>query len=301
MVKVALVVGLLVALNACSPNNKGGAEPTPADADATAGSGKAPIASGGQPPPSSPTGTPAPLPTPVPEEPASQPTEPEQPAQPTEPTQPVEPTEPAPPPPTPPSPTASPAKFSANPCVDPPLGNVLAGTALTLCDATQATGVYAPAPLPCPNALPVDDYNGSLPYPTGSACPLPVWRLFCDATPASPCLAVDTTTRLAWTELPAADPILWQDAVSGCESLAIAGFTDWRLPTQKDLMTAYVHGIRSVDSPRFAGNLHRWSWADTTGSENRYVAWRVDTATGAVGIRGKKNADAFALCIRNVN
>ena len=64
-------------------------------------------------------------------------------------------------------------------------------------------------------------------------------------------------------------------------------------------MTACVHGIRAAQGPYFAPDLCRWMWSATAKSENRHVAWRVQPATGAVGLKAKKKAEAFALRVRD--
>lgn len=40
-------------------------------------------------------------------------------------------------------------------------------------------------------------------------------------------------------------------------------------------------------------------WSATAKSENRHVAWRVQPATGAVGLKAKNKAEAFALRVRD--
>jgi hypothetical protein len=54
----------------------------------------------------------------------------------------------------------------------------------------------------------------------------------------------DKITGLSWSKLQAG--ARWNTAWSNCQSLNYNGQTGWRLPTQKELMEAYTHGIRSA-------------------------------------------------------
>jgi hypothetical protein len=84
-----------------------------------------------------------------------------------------------------------------------------------------------------------------------------VWS---DATPdgacnsgADDCIFKDNISGIMWSEpqpvsgaAPAASTAIWSDAVSGCNDLTYGGYSDWRLPTQIEMMDAYSHGIRDV-------------------------------------------------------
>jgi len=60
----------------------------------------------------------------------------------------------------------------------------------------------------------------------------------------------DNATGLMWTQDLSSYSMSWSDAVSYCESLTTGGYTDWRLPTVKELWS-----IRDFSQG--------WPWVDT--------------------------------------
>ena len=101
----------------------------------------------------------------------------------------------------------------------------------------------------------------------------------CDAA-GDDCMMKDNVTGLIWSEgYPVSGAASedttknWSDAVSHCDSLIYGGRTDWRLPTQIELMTAYNHGIRELGYK--GGGTIRPS-GDTLSNNNMFIA-NVDT------------------------
>jgi len=85
----------------------------------------------------------------------------------------------------------------------------------------------------------------------------------CTAT-ATRCTMKDKITGLWWSKLQS--PSTWDVALSTCDSLDYNGYTDWRLPTQKELMEGYTHGIRSAASTNWmteAGMFDNFNWSST--------------------------------------
>ncbi|RYZ73731.1 MAG: DUF1566 domain-containing protein [Proteobacteria bacterium] len=71
----------------------------------------------------------------------------------------------------------------------------------------------------------------------------------CD-TSSDDCVMRDNISGLSWTESmpsPGAAPIYaglnWSDSVALCDGLTFAGHSDWRLPTVKETMSAFVNGV----------------------------------------------------------
>lgn len=87
-------------------------------------------------------------------------------------------------------------------------------------------------------------------------------------------------------------------AIAFCDALNTASYggkTDWYLPTQKELMTAYINGIYSQD-PTFATTSNFWS--STEYSVNSGNAWSVNLYDGnAVNFHFKGNAYSVR-CVR---
>lgn len=68
--------------------------------------------------------------------------------------------------------------------------------------------------------------------------------------------------------------------------------TDWRLPTQKESMTAYANGIEN-NAPSAAASM----WTSTELGSSASSAWQVNLGTGAAG-SFVKNTTASVSCVR---
>ncbi|MCX6119304.1 MAG: DUF1566 domain-containing protein [Proteobacteria bacterium] len=73
----------------------------------------------------------------------------------------------------------------------------------------------------------------------------------CDATT---CILRDKQSGLQWAKAEAST-LDFSSSISTCSGKDYGGFTDWRLPTQKELLEAYVHRILST------GGLTYWTTA----------------------------------------
>jgi hypothetical protein len=83
--------------------------------------------------------------------------------------------------------------------------------------------------------------------------------------------------------------------------------TDWRLPTQKELLEAYTHSIRSVttSSTDFANNwisdtsmaLGFWSGTSVSFSTFDNAAWVVSLGKGG-SFHNDKNSYQNVVCVR---
>ena len=101
--------------------------------------------------------------------------------------------------------------------------------------------------------------SGALKVSCGNTdCGRSVWRDLtadgvCDAE-TDDCVMQDRISGLMWSEqnpatgsAPSATAgSSWSNSVSKCENLSYGGYSDWRLPTQKELLEAYMHGIRDI-------------------------------------------------------
>jgi hypothetical protein len=99
----------------------------------------------------------------------------------------------------------------------------------------------------------------------------------------------------------------WWQAVSSCQSLSHNGQTGWRLPTQKELMDAYNHGIRSAASDRWttgANNnwiteaaMNSYFWSGSTVSSVTGTAWMVYLGYGSTYNISKYNSNGV-VCVQ---
>ena len=112
----------------------------------------------------------------------------------------------------------------------------------------------------------IDDSNNDLVYPTSlvsgwstdTDCDYSNWQDLttdgtCDSA-ADDCIMKDRISGLTWSEsfpvtaaAAASTTRSWQNAIQHCNDLgSFGGQSGWRLPTQKELLEAWIHGIRDV-------------------------------------------------------
>lgn len=118
----------------------------------------------------------------------------------------------------------------------------------------------------------------------------------CTAT-TSNCSLKDLTTGLTWFKGDGGDKS-WYEAVYYCSTLTMAG-KSWRLPTQKELMTAYVDTIRYTVANGTVSNYNLGWWSSTTDSATPHKGWLVNLASGATASTEKYKSVNKALCVRD--
>jgi hypothetical protein len=119
----------------------------------------------------------------------------------------------------------------------------------------------------------------------------------CTATPAN-CTMQDKITGLSWSKLQAS--AAWNTAWSHCQSLNYNGQTGWRLPTQKELMEAYTHGIRTVPNTSwisFEDMTNGPFWSGSSHSYETGEAWYVYLSYGG-GVVDGKFYTGQVVCVR---
>lgn len=106
------------------------------------------------------------------------------------------------------------------------------------------------------------------------------------AATGSSAVFIDRFSKLLWTRGSNLGDFAWDDTAGGgvgtgaleyCEGLVHGGRSDWRLPTQKELLNAYVNGIVAVGSENLSGNnlgssLDRFYSSTTASSNGRAIA-----------------------------
>ena len=164
----------------------------------------------------------------------------------------------------------------------------------------------------------IDDYNG-LPASTGFPSTWSVANNYCggvevtagddnvwkdvttsDGNTASTCTATsanctyqDKISGLQWSTNVISTS--WAAAITTCNDLNHNGLTDWRLPTQKELMGAVEHGIISTQGVMGGGSLDIWS--SSTSSD-----WTIDAYVVSLNMgwtRGSAKAGlSGVMCVR---
>jgi hypothetical protein len=119
----------------------------------------------------------------------------------------------------------------------------------------------------------------------------------------------DKITGLWWSKLQASGA--WNTAWNTCVTTlnnttyagnSVAGYngqTGWRLPTQKELMEAYTHGIRSAASTNWIteANINGFFWSGSSVSDTTPNAWYVNLAFGYPSVTSKTNT-LQVVCVR---
>jgi hypothetical protein len=186
---------------------------------------------------------------------------------------------------------------------------------------------FASGPLPSPNST--DDTTDDARTSTGAA-PISAspWNTIYRAdaardwialangaaasctTGADDCVMQDRNTGLWWSEqnpVPSSAVSLvntksWSQAIVACDDLSFANKTDWRAPTQKEWMQAYIDGIAAVIklTPLFADEatlrLER-AWTASTSSIDTTEAWQIGALEGRLDTADPGTADHW-FCVR---
>jgi len=121
----------------------------------------------------------------------------------------------------------------------------------------------------------------------------------CASSPAA-CQYKDNITNLVTTKVVSTSST-WSAAVNACASSTYGGYAagTWRLPTQKELLSMYEHGVVSLVSANFMtlANMRSDFWSSSSLSYNAANAWFVDLADGFTNVNAKTLA-FYAVCVR---
>lgn len=147
-----------------------------------------------------------------------------------------------------------------------------------------------------------DDNNGGAfpslsPWTSPTVAPGGNWTSVsgaCDGVGA--CVLKDQTTGVMWTATGTGFPE-WGPAITYCDNLAYNGLDDWRLPTQKELMQAYVNGLWSQKIPLKLRNDKPY-WSASTYAKWTGQGWAIFLNTGETVDRDKTIYDLPVVCVR---
>jgi hypothetical protein len=171
----------------------------------------------------------------------------------------------------------------------------------------------------------IDDWNGSSVAALPAVNPWGDDRYLCkyDETPNSTWQLVqdfgansifrDMNTNLVWTRGNSTNSRDFDNdegddggndgALEYCDNLAYGGLSanSWRVPTQKEMMQAYIDGIMSLDNDHKSdgvnlGDLHGTFWTSTTQSDAAGNAYRTFLPNGFFSGSGKTSS-YLVLCV----
>ena len=112
----------------------------------------------------------------------------------------------------------------------------------------------------------------------------------------------DSGTELMWQQGDDGIERNWGDALSHCEGLSLAGYSDWKLPDIKELESITID-TATADSPSidttFFPNANLLSyWSATTTAESAAGAWYVSFSNGGWVFSYLKTYIRYVRCVR---
>ena len=110
----------------------------------------------------------------------------------------------------------------------------------------------------------------------------------------------DNVTGLMWQQQGSAGT--WDGAIAYCQNLELAGYSDYRLPSKKELVGIVIYGTWSpaIDTAAFPYTSTSYYWSSTTAAfNNASYAWYVDFDYGDVSTYHKWTI-LYVRCVRGV-
>ncbi len=111
---------------------------------------------------------------------------------------------------------------------------------------------------------------------------------------------LDEVTGLQWQREGDGVVRTWLGALSYCGSLELAGYSDWRLPGEWELITLVDFGKVSpaIDTTAFPDTRSSLYWTSTEHAGSAEMAWSVLFSYGYVAPNPKTHDNAFVRCVR---
>ncbi|MFC1857640.1 DUF1566 domain-containing protein, partial [Thermodesulfobacteriota bacterium] len=122
-----------------------------------------------------------------------------------------------------------------------------------------------------------------------------------DLLPNGDGTVTDPNTGLMWQQEDDGQQRSWESALSYCENLPLANYTDWRLPTAKELssivdVSKYGPAIDQV----FSNTESSYYWSSTTSAGSPYAARLVSFYNGDLDyISNKSSGSDYVRAVRN--
>ncbi len=122
------------------------------------------------------------------------------------------------------------------------------------------------------------------------------WIVFTDNGDGT---VTDDITTLIWQQADDNTVRTWEAALSYCEGLLLAGYSDWRLPNVKELLSIVDYGyfFPAVDLAIFPNTVATRYWSSTSRDSFPNTAWGVNFGVGIVDALNKPHS-FYARCVR---
>ena len=157
------------------------------------------------------------------------------------------------------------------------LGNICTG---------QTSCYNASSSMTCPTSSSADFFGQDAQYAAQGIC---TPQSFTVQTISSKKVVLDNKPGLMWQQTIPTSTYTWANAVSYCENLEYAGYTDWRLPTPKELLTIVDNSKYNpaIDTTYFPNTPSSYFWSSSTLVNDTSSAWYVYFFDGSVGYYNK--------------
>jgi formylglycine-generating enzyme required for sulfatase activity len=109
----------------------------------------------------------------------------------------------------------------------------------------------------------------------------------------------DNVTGLMWQKEDDDTARTWDDAISYCNALTLASYTDWRSPTVYELMGIVSSDTYDppIDTTNFPGTDASGYWSSLETESDVSLAWNIIFNNGAV-LFSTKSSDGYVRCVR---
>ncbi len=134
-------------------------------------------------------------------------------------------------------------------------------------------------------------------YQKGAAWPTPRFVDNGDGT------ITDKLTGLMWQREPLSTTRFWNEAIDYCNALELAGYTDWRLPNRKELMSLINYDQANpstwLNSQGFSNVQSGWYWSAGTYAYYTGHAWYVYMRNGTINDDLKDYYYYYVVAVRS--
>ncbi len=109
----------------------------------------------------------------------------------------------------------------------------------------------------------------------------------------------DNVTDLMWQQEDDDTERSWDDAITYCEGISLAGHADWRLPNYKELSSIIDYSLFSpaIDGTYFPNTDSGLYWSSTACVSCPNSAWDINFSYGLIGKYGKAGS-RYIRCVR---
>lgn len=106
-------------------------------------------------------------------------------------------------------------------------------------------------------------------------------------------VVLDNNTGLMWQQTIPTEEYTWEDALSYCDDLTYAGYSDWRLPTPQELLTIIDNSRYdpAIDTTYFPDTPSETFWSSSTVETNG--VWGVSFSKGSSHNSYSKNSTGY--------